>query len=189
VGAAVPPDLRSRLEVHCACPKPKHAACQAVLLAAGVTPRFGADSWRVEIPGALLSFPLPGAHPAARTWLVETLTGQLSSLEQREDDFPARVRAAIERGLPLAWNLADVAQSLSLSPRTLQVRLQTMHITFGALLAEVRLEVALRLLETTDLPVRSVAARVGFGSAEAFSRFFRARRAMAPTAHRASARK
>jgi transcriptional regulator GlxA family with amidase domain len=53
-------------------------------------------------------------------------------------------------------------------------------------LKELRLGRAARLLETTDLPVKTIAARVGFSSRSHFSRAFKAAMHLEPTAYRAS---
>jgi len=53
-------------------------------------------------------------------------------------------------------------------------------------LKELRLGRAARLLETTDLPVKTIAARVGFSSRSHFSRAFKAAMQLDPTAYRAS---
>lgn len=53
-------------------------------------------------------------------------------------------------------------------------------------LKELRLRRAARLLETTDLPVKTIAARVGFSSRSHFSRSFKAVMNIEPTAYRAS---
>lgn len=58
--------------------------------------------------------------------------------------------------------------------------------TAMAFLKELRLSRAARLLETTDLPVKSVAARVGFSSRSHFSRAFKAAMHLEPAAYRAS---
>lgn len=53
-------------------------------------------------------------------------------------------------------------------------------------LKELRLRRAARLLETTDLPVKTIAARVGFSSRSHFSRAFKAVMNAEPTTYRAS---
>ncbi|MCB1885358.1 MAG: helix-turn-helix transcriptional regulator [Geminicoccaceae bacterium] len=55
-------------------------------------------------------------------------------------------------------------------------------------LKELRLHRATRLLETTDLPVKAVARNVGYDSRSYFSRAFRARYGVDPTAYRAGIR-
>jgi AraC family transcriptional activator of mtrCDE len=53
-------------------------------------------------------------------------------------------------------------------------------------LKELRLRRAAQLLEATDLPVKTIAARVGFSSRSHFSRTFKAAMHLEPTAYRAS---
>ncbi|MCA9707748.1 MAG: AraC family transcriptional regulator, partial [Myxococcales bacterium] len=64
--------------------------------------------------------------------------------------------------------------------------------TFGRsamdLLREIRLDRAAQLLRTSELPVQTVAERVGFASRSAFSKAFRARFEIDPAGYRAAAR-
>jgi AraC-like DNA-binding protein len=60
--------------------------------------------------------------------------------------------------------------------------------TPGDLLQEVRLRAAARMLGTCELPVKTVAARVGYSSRSHFSRAFKAAYGVDPTAFRGEAR-
>ena len=84
--------------------------------------------------------------------------------------------ADLGRELPLT----EVAAAARLSPyHFLRVFKQAHHVTPGAFLRRQRIERALALLETTDLPVGEVAARVGL-SRVALWRGVRALRGVAP---------
>lgn len=63
----------------------------------------------------------------------------------------------------------------------------TLGTTVQTLIAESRLAEACRLLETTTLPVKEIAARAGFASLEYFSRAFAAAKGVTATAWRESA--
>ena len=55
-------------------------------------------------------------------------------------------------------------------------------------LTELRLARAARILAGTDLPVKTVARRVGYSSRSSFTRAFLARHGLAPMAFRSAAR-
>ncbi|GAB4587129.1 helix-turn-helix domain-containing protein [Nocardia sp. IFM 10818] len=69
--------------------------------------------------------------------------------------------------------LDAVARRLALSPRTLQRRLRELDTTWRAEIEQVRLRQARNLLRDTELPVQSVAARVGYTDARSLRRAFR----------------
>ena len=55
-------------------------------------------------------------------------------------------------------------------------------------LTDYRLQMARKLLETTDLPVTEIALRTGFGSSSYFTKMFRRTSGITPVAHRRSCR-
>lgn len=87
------------------------------------------------------------------------------------------LHGAVEQPL----SLPRAAASLGVSPRQLQRLFQT-HLgrSFKQFDRELRLERARELLEQTSLPVLDVAVATGFGSAEHFSRSYRARFGTSP---------
>ncbi|MEU7141045.1 helix-turn-helix domain-containing protein [Nocardia sp. NPDC046473] len=81
-----------------------------------------------------------------------------------------------------------MARRLAISPRTLQRRLQELDTTWRMEVESVRYEQALDLLRDTDLPVRSVAARLGDADTRALRRAFRRWTSQTPDAFRAKSR-
>ncbi|WP_030764968.1 AraC family transcriptional regulator [Streptomyces sp. NRRL F-2664] len=75
---------------------------------------------------------------------------------------------------PVAWSVRECAERLGVTPGhlTRTVRAATGRSP-GRLLSEARVCQAQRLLAHTELPVRQVAARVGFSDPAYFCRFFR----------------
>lgn len=71
------------------------------------------------------------------------------------------------------WQSRDFEALLGLSGATLRRRLAAEHTSLRELLAEVRLGLSLNLLYGTHLPLKTVAARVGYRSPDAFVRAFR----------------
>lgn len=82
--------------------------------------------------------------------------------------------------------LPDVAATLMVSTRTLQLRLNAEQSTFAALLDAVQHDAALALLAQPDLPITSIAATVGFATPSAFARAVRRWTGMTPSRYRTS---
>jgi len=85
----------------------------------------------------------------------------------------SRVKSVIA-GLALAGtvSLGTAARQLGTSPRTLQRKLSKSGISFCALVAQSRFEIAGALLRDTDLKVQEIATRLGYSSPGGFSRAF-----------------
>src|SRR5207248_5242237 len=81
--------------------------------------------------------------------------------------------------------MPDVAARAHMSARTFARRFRTATgTTPHRWLLDQRLQLAERLLETTDLTVDAVAGRAGFGSADTLRHHFAARRGVGPLTHR-----
>jgi transcriptional regulator GlxA family with amidase domain len=79
----------------------------------------------------------------------------------------------------------ELAAHAHLSPRTFARRFkETTGTTPHRWLLDQRLQHAEHLLETTDLPVDTVAARAGFGSGDTLRHHFAARRGVSPYTYR-----
>ena len=89
--------------------------------------------------------------------------------------------ASLRNGRP---NLAQVAQDLGLSSRTLQRRLREQGFVFGQLVEEVRRRLAQSYLDEGRLSVSEVAYLLGYSELSAFSRAYRRWTGAAPIAGR-----
>ena len=79
------------------------------------------------------------------------------------------------------WQSRDLEEQFALSGATLRRRLAAEHTSLRQLLTEARLAHAMQLLYTTDLPLKTVAARAGYRSAASFSKRFAEQYGLAPT--------
>jgi AraC-like DNA-binding protein len=77
-----------------------------------------------------------------------------------------------------------VARPLGLSERTLQRRLRDEGTTFGALVDDVRLELARMYLGDPELAIFEVAFLLGYSEPSAFNRAFRRWTGASPSEHR-----
>jgi AraC-like DNA-binding protein len=84
--------------------------------------------------------------------------------------------------------IAEVAEALDISVRTLQRHLAHEGFTFQEILRTDRLEKAMRLLETTRATVLDIALALGYSDHAHFTRAFHRARGIAPSAHRRAAR-
>lgn len=79
------------------------------------------------------------------------------------------------------WQSRDVEEQFALSGATLRRRLAAEATSLRQLLTEARLAHGMQLLYTTDLPLKTVAARAGYRSAASFSKRFAEQYGLAPT--------
>ena len=84
-----------------------------------------------------------------------------------------KVRSVIAGLLPAGHpTLAEVAEQLDVSPRTLQRRLADNDLTHSQLVKQTRLTKACQLLAQQDVRICEIALETGFASPSAFSRAF-----------------
>jgi len=84
-------------------------------------------------------------------------------------------------------SLAELARQFNVTPRTLVRRfLSATGLTPMQYLGKHRLEIARRLLQSTDLQIQQVAEQAGFASATVFGRCFKRAFAQTPRAYRQS---
>lgn len=132
--------------------------------------RFNEAQTCVVLPQASLDLPVPGASASERQRILAELETQFAAAQA---DIVTRVRRVAR---PLLINgtasMAQAAEELGLSTRTLRRRLAESGMTFEAIRDEVRLTLAKELLALTDLPVGEVAEALAFATHAAFTNAF-----------------
>ncbi|SDW74660.1 AraC family transcriptional regulator [Marinobacter mobilis] len=108
------------------------------------------------------------------------------SLRQLTEDagFGCRVRRVIETSHPFPPKLAQVANTLFVSERTLKRRLQEEERSFQHLVDDVRLERAGELLENTSMNLSQIADALGYADAANFTRAFKRWTGVSPSQFR-----
>lgn len=108
--------------------------------------------------------------------LSEHLRRYLATLQERyPDNLCDQVRDIIGQLLPSGeCSLEQVAATLDLQPRVLQLRLKSEQSNYGKLLRETRREVAEQHLRHGSLSVTDLALKLGFAETSVFSRSFKA---------------
>lgn len=166
-----------------------------VVSAGETTPLDAPDT--VEI--RTLTLQAPPAHPALGTVFAILLIalgswGGVASRQRPAGDIPDGTPAPPEPGWrEIFWDymrshyretgldLPRAARETGLGEYRIGEMLRSERLTFRAVLNDMRVREATRLLESTDFQVSEIAARSGFGSVAHFNRVFKAKRGMSPS--------
>lgn len=81
-------------------------------------------------------------------------------------------------------SLQRAAQHLKVSPRSLQRHLTGLGTSYSEIVAEVRLDMACRLLTESDQSISNIAGRLGYAGPSSFSRAFMHLMKIQPVAYR-----
>ena len=144
---------------------------------------FGAERDELLLPAAEVDRPLPGDSPVLASLNDAYLTDYLARLAR--DDIVSRVKSAVgERLSDGTVRIADVADALNMSVRTLQRRLGTLDTSFRDVVDATRRELAECCLHDRRSSLTEVAFRAGFSSQSSFTNAMRRWTGMAPSAYR-----
>lgn len=120
-------------------------------------------------------------RPGGQSQFSAALTGQMTGSPSMRE-----LQIWITSHLDKPLKLADMAAKAGMSPRHLsRTFLDELGMTPSAWLENARCERAKTLLLDTELPMKSIAWRVGFSSDEQMRKVFSRRYALTPTAYRA----
>lgn len=95
-----------------------------------------------------------------------------------------KVRLLLNGKLGHDWKAVDIAAELAISEATLRRHLAAAGTSFGDILVDARMAMAMQLLQSTSQPISHIAYDVGYASASRFAMRFRDRFGFAPTAIR-----
>ena len=101
-----------------------------------------------------------------------------------DDVFSARVRAHLQQTLPDWPNLAATADALHMSTATVQRHLAVEGTSYQAIKGALRRDLAIVRLNTSGVPLASLASELGFADSAAFQRAFKSWTGSAPGAYR-----
>lgn len=159
---------------------------QGVVYPPGVLGATVAGFFSVFPPGfAHRSF---AARDEALDWLgradameaVDAIEAAVRARSELPDDV-RRLRELLARDAASGWTLERAAQTLRISKRTLQLRLEQAGTSFREEMAAVRLARVKERLRRGDEKLLAIAIDVGFTSAQHFSRWFRSHTGMTPS--------
>ena len=173
------PELRADFDY----PAPAYAPRYRAVF--GTKVKFRQSSCQVVFPKRLLAQPLPGASPACFRVALANCDKALSA-NRIPQSLPARVRQLIRVELGDPPQAETVARALNLSVRSLHRRLTDLDTSYRQLLNEEKSAAAISFLRESTLPVKTIAARLGFGDPSNFVKAFRAWTGTTPQQFRGS---
>jgi AraC-like DNA-binding protein len=178
-----PPDL----EIWFDWPKPSYYERYRTRL-----PRISFDrpANQIRCPAALLTTRLVFSNEEAHREALAQVQREALVLGDDDDvaDVAVRTRAAL-RWSPRGYaSLTSTAERLGVSPRTLRRKLASSGLSYRALLDEARYRDARDLLETSDLDLADISARLGFENPPSFTRAFKQWAKTTPSDYRARLR-
>lgn len=167
-------------EISMSIPKPTHANWYNRFT--GVDFRFGAESTpgvRLLYKGDQATIPLTMADPNSLKMAESRCQAEVEKIAKVGEfsDWVAMTMREVGDRLP---NATELAEMLSISPRTLNRYLQTEGTTFRTLHNEIQHEVAKERLSSGAMSVASVAYSLGFTDPSNFAHSFRRREGMSP---------
>ena len=142
--------------------------------------RFGQPSTRLLLSARDLSLPLRGADAALLALLdaqAEWLLQQVAAVSEPVAVWRQALVGLIRSG---RTQLADLAQSQQMSPRSLQRRLAEHGHSFQTLLGQTRQQLAEAWLRDAGVELAEVALLLGYSEQSAFTRAFRQWTGQAP---------
>lgn len=152
-------------------------------------------------PGPIGCVPLEGLAEALLAWLDALQAGEIplachamsgvvlrlhqmghgSLLAPATPTLAERIRSMVAADPAREWSSRDIEHALGMSGATLRRQLAAAGTSLREIIASARLAQALTLLQSTRLPVKSVAQRVGYASAASFSKRFAERYGVEPS--------
>jgi AraC-like DNA-binding protein len=141
--------------------------------------RFDAERSALAFEPRWLAAPVAGADAYLRQILVERIRQQMADGSAATGDRLRRVVRSLVAGG--RFTLDDLAAAFALSRRTLARRLSEHGTSFHDLLDEARFLAARNLLQSSQVPVAEIAARLGYSDTPAFTRAFRRWAGTSPT--------
>ncbi|PQA29057.1 helix-turn-helix transcriptional regulator, partial [Amnimonas aquatica] len=122
--------------------------------------------------------------------LVRLLEDQCRQLlaQRQPAGVAGQVRQCLLGPLGLLATLEDVAGALLVSPRSLRRKLEAEGASFRGIVEEAREQLALQLLEMTDMKLDELSLHLGYADTASFTRAFRRWQGISPGQHRTRAR-
>lgn len=109
--------------------------------------------------------------------------GHTGLLREQPPTLAMQIRRMVAAEPARLWDSPELEARLGMSGASLRRHLAAENTTMRGLVTEARLAEALRLLLTTRLPVKTVAARIGYSSVQSFARRFAERYGAEPSTY------
>lgn len=142
------------------------------------------SSLLAQLPAAALRRPVR-RDEAALNQFLRGMPGNITMLYRGERALAPRIREQLRQSLPELLSLAQLAQRLNLSARTLHRQLEKEGTSLRRLREGLRHELAVEWLVKTQRPIQRIAADLGFADNTSFYRAFHQWEGCGPRAWRA----
>lgn len=150
---------------------------------------FGAARDAIVLPGPAKDLPLVNADPYLNELMVRYCEEALAGRAPGAGALRSRVENVIAPLLPHGKaRLPDVARRLSMSERTLARRLAADGLSFGAVLDQLRADVARRHIADPGFSISQIAWLLGYQEVSAFTHAFKRWTGATPSSLRSQAR-
>lgn len=156
------------LDIELATPEPKDPS--EFLERYGGKIRFNRLRNSISVPAYLLSKPLPQNEDNLYAIIQKSAFRELGLFQNRNSPLSRIANEIAETLKSGTCNLAQVAQNLGMSQRSVQRVLEQQGTTFRKLTEDIRKTAAERYLQSTDLPFKEIAFLLGFSELSTFSR-------------------
>jgi AraC-like DNA-binding protein len=161
------PNLQFRLELPY--PEPEYIDEYRELFGAEL--HFDCPQGRISFADSWLTATLPSSNPALLALYEQECQRLLADLED-DDTLTERTLQLLRKLEGHYPQMPQVAHMLNCSPRTYRRRLDDEDTSFQQLLDQVRTEHATHYLQTTRLPLASIAFMIGFNDVSNFRRAY-----------------
>lgn len=132
----------------------------------------GGRSSEIRFDDRLLAMRLPQSDATTCGNCIEVCERQLVEA-LRFNMTAGRVRGLLESSISALPSMTEVAKQLCMSARSLRRRLEDESTSFHDIVDDIRKELALRLIATTDMSTESIADMIGYGDAANFRHAFK----------------
>lgn len=150
----------------------------------GCPVHFGSDRDALSISSGALAKPNHLADDGISRFLLSHLDAQIETFGA-EDPIEILVRRAVSESLSAGVpKMAEVAQRLAVSERTLQRRLGERDVSYKSLVDTTRRELAENMLRQSEYAISEIAFLTGFSEQSAFQRAFKRWTGETPTSFR-----
>ena len=133
---------------------------------------FNADFYGIGFPSELLDFHLAGDDKEAFS-AAKRDCGSLLRLQKPVQSTQKEIEKIFKEFPGKIWKLAEVAEHLNISPRTLQRRLHCEGVGYQEILDDFLQNLAIQYLKDANLSVEVIASLIGYHDAVGFRRSFR----------------
>lgn len=149
--------------------KPRHTLALSILLGAPL--HFDAEVASIEFAAGTLALPIVRT-PQEIAGLMRRAPASLVEVLLEQARLPSRVLTLLQQSPPPFLSLEQAASQLALSPRSLHRKLAALGESFQGIKDGWRFRQAVQWLSCTDMPVKQIAADLGFSDQATFRRAF-----------------